>query len=152
MGLGGTRNLDRLNAEEPRKRDQRRKVAIVPGCLPRDHGWSVFVYEGCCGAGPNALRCGSGAKGLCPEWPLVGPRESCGSVTRGYGWLHWICNSYPQGESGPEGCTKRCARAAAIKRASIQLLAVGPWREGRLSRWSRDFNRLKSSSICQRNR
>ena len=42
------------------------------------------------------------------------------------------------------------ANAAAMRRASIQLLAVGPWREGNVSKWSRDLSRLNSSSICQR--
>ena len=80
---------------------------------------------------------------------------SCGSGTMRYAWADSACNSrnwYPQGESGPDGCTRRCARAAAIKRASIQLLAVGPSREGKVSRCSKDFSRLKNSSICQRSR
>src|ERR1700722_428414 len=57
---------------------------------------------------------------------------------------------YPQGESGPAGCTRRRAKAAAIRRANIQLLAVGPSRDGRASRCSNDFKRLNRSSICQR--
>src|ERR1035441_8267197 len=69
-----------------------------------------------------------------------------------YAWAGSTRNWYPQGESGPDGCTRRCARAAAIKRASIQLLAVGPSREGNASRCSKDFSRLKNSSICQRSR
>ena len=39
-----------------------------------------------------------------------------------------------------------------MSRANIQLLAVGPSRDGRVSRWSSDLSLLKSSSICQRNR
>src|ERR1035438_1143705 len=69
-----------------------------------------------------------------------------------YAWAGSTRNWYPEGESGPDGCTRRCARAAAIKRASIQLLAVGPSREGSVSRCSKDFSRLKNNSICQRRR
>ena len=39
-----------------------------------------------------------------------------------------------------------------MRRASIQLLAVGPCREGKVSRCSNDLSLLKSSSICQRSR
>jgi hypothetical protein len=64
----------------------------------------------------------------------------------------WIVIGSPRGESGPAGCTRRWAKPAAMRRASIQLLAGGPSRDGRVWRWSSDFSLLKSSSICKRKR
>ena len=52
------------------------------------------------------------------------PKDSFGSVTRGYGCSQLASNSYPQGESGPAGITSFWVSAAARSRASIQLLAV----------------------------
>jgi hypothetical protein len=74
------------------------------------------------------------AMGRVQELPLATPTMSFETGTKHYACILSSRNSYPQGENGPEGCTSFWASAAAKSRASIQLLAVGPCRDGRVSR------------------
>ena len=125
-----------------------REAAKIGAHLGLRYRWSDHVDEWYCGAGRDSFRFGLLTTGHRPEPPRGVPRVSFGSGTMHYvlaGSARNSRNRYPQGESGPDGCTRRWANAAAIKRASIQLLAVGPSREGNVSRCSKDFSRLKNS-------
>ena len=105
-----------------------REAAKTGGPLGLGRHWSAHVDERYCVGGRDSFRYGLPATDHRPEPPRGGPRVSCGSGTMRYAWADSACNSrnwYPQGESGPDGCTRRCARAAAIKARWVMLLEPG---------------------------
>ncbi len=127
-------------------------VKIRNDSMSTSEPWPVFDDEVNSQVSLDFPRSSPQAKRPAPARLRAVPRGSCGSATRHYACTPLGCNSYPQGESAPAGSTNSWAKAAAKKRASIHALAVGPCRDGKASKCSNDFRRLKNNSICQRNR
>ena len=110
-----------------------------------------------CAADPGCSRFGLAAMDLFQEPPPASPTASYGNGTKGYACEDccsevWVAIRSPRGKVG-----QKAARDAAPNRQQSVAPASNSWRwalpeKARVSRWSSDLSRLKSSSICQRSR